>query len=98
MKFTQSITTCLAALLVCGNLAAQDSGFDLSSQRSEKQYVTNIPGQKIDHKGIVINPTPQAMQITQKDMWVSVERGFNVKDKTGKFAQALDFQAKTASN
>ena len=91
MKFTQSITTCLAALLVCGNLAAQDSGFDLSSQRSEKQYVTNIPGQKIDHKGIVINPTPQAMQITQKDMWVSVERGFNVKDKTGKFAQALDF-------
>ena len=84
MKFTQSITTCLAALLVCGNLAAQDSGFDLSSQRSEKQYVTNIPGQKIDHKGIVINPTPQAMQIMQKDMWVSVERGFNVKDKTGK--------------
>ena len=91
MKCAKSIAACLAGALACGSMAAQDGGFDLSSQRSEKQIVTVIPGHKVDHKGIVINPTPQAMQITEEDLWISVERGFNVKDKTGKFAQALNF-------
>lgn len=90
MKCTRTFAACLATALVCGNLAAQDSGFDLSSQRSEKQYVTEIPGHKIDHQGIVINPTPQVMEIT-KDGTISTQGGFNVKDKTGKFAQVLDF-------
>ena len=97
MKCTKSLAACLTTMLVCGNLAAQDTGFDLSSQRSEKQYVTAIPGKKIDHKGIVINPTPQVMDITQKDMLVSFQRGFNVKDKKGKFAHALEF-LKTAKD
>ena len=92
MKCTKSLIACLAGTLVCGNLAAQDAGFDLSSQRSEKQIVTEIPGHKIDHKGIVINPTPHVMNLTNGTKGqLPCTEGFNVKDKKGKFAHALDF-------
>ena len=37
---------------------AQDNEFDLGSQRSEIQLVNPVPGNRIDHHGLVINPTP----------------------------------------
>ena len=90
MKCAKSIAACLAGALACGSMAAQDGGFDLSSQRSEKQIVTVIPGHKVDHKGIVVNPTPQAMNVGEGTT-LPIGQGFNVKDKKGKFAHALDF-------
>lgn len=45
--------------LACSNLLAQEAEFDLSSQRLEIQQVLPVPGKKIDHQGIIINPTSQ---------------------------------------
>ena len=39
-------------------LQAQENEFDLGSQRSEVQLVNPIPGKKINHHGLIINPTP----------------------------------------
>ena len=48
---------CVTAGILCtfmyGTLSAQETDFDLSSQRSEKQDVLAIPGKKIDHKGLI---------------------------------------------
>ena len=49
--------------LACGNLFAQETEFDLSSQRLEIQQVLPVPGKKIDHHGIVINPTPHELTV-----------------------------------
>lgn len=40
----------IACILMCGNLSAQETNFDLSSQRSEKQDVLAVPGEKVDHR------------------------------------------------
>ena len=64
----------LAAMLAatCGfNAQAQDDGFDLSSQRAEKQDINMVPGKKIDHKGIVINPTPHNLDIN-RESWLDL--------------------------
>lgn len=90
MKCTKSLAACLATMLVCGNLAAQDTGFNLSSQRSEKQYVTAIPGKKLEHGNILINPTPHVMNV-KKGLKLVCSDGFKVKDKQKKFADALGF-------
>ena len=37
----------IACILMCGNLSAQETNFDLSSQRSEKQDVLAVPGEKV---------------------------------------------------
>ena len=48
------------ALGLCAltTLQAQENEFDLGSQRSEVQLVNPVPGKKIDHHGLIINPTP----------------------------------------
>ena len=43
---------------------AQDTGVDLAAQRSEIQIVKTIPGERVDHGGFVVNPTPQRMALT----------------------------------
>ena len=54
------------ALGMCALTAAhaQDNDFDLGSQRSEVQLVNPVPGKKIDHQGLVINPTPRYVKLT----------------------------------
>ena len=52
----KSLMVCIG-LLMCGTFSAQESEFDLASQRSEAQDVFAVPGKKLDHKGIIINPT-----------------------------------------
>ena len=83
----------LAALLAatCGfNAQAQDDGFDLSSQRAEKQDINMVPGKKIDHKGIVINPTPHNLDIN-RESWLDLSAGVNLVDKSGKFKGDIGF-------
>ena len=57
----------LTALLAAAfsGVQAQDDGFDLSSQRGEKQDVNVVPGKKLEHHGIVINPT-QAEEVCRR--------------------------------
>ena len=51
------IVTLIALLLsVCSSMLAQD----LSLQRGENQDLGVLLGEKLDHNGLVINPTPQA--------------------------------------
>ena len=82
----------LTALLAAAfsGVQAQDDGFDLSSQRGEKQDVNVVPGKKLDHHGIVINPTPHNFNV-QTDVLLNLANGVNIVDKQHKFADDLGF-------
>lgn len=85
---------CVTAGILCtfmyGTLSAQETDFDLSSQRSEKQDVLAVPGKKIDHKGLIINPTPHQMKLDANNT-CPITQGIYLKDKQQKFAASLDF-------
>lgn len=76
--------------LACSNLLAQEAEFDLSSQRLEIQQVLPIPGKKIDHQGIIINPTPHKLTVDRNNM-LDMTSGLVLKDKQDKFSQDLGF-------
>lgn len=84
------LSTALMATMLFGSVSAQESDFDLNSQRGEKQEVNMIPGKKLDHKGLVINPTPHQMSVNEA-MTINIGNGLVVKDKQGKFADDLPF-------
>lgn len=84
------LTTLAAGLLICAPLSAQEAEFDLSSQRSESQDVMMVPGKKLDHKGIIINPTPHSLQLSQ-DGSLDLSAGIRLNDKQGKFADDFGF-------
>lgn len=93
MKMTnckRTLITCIACVLVCGSVSAQEADFDLASQRSEKQDVLAVPGEKLDHRGIIINPVPQALVFNGKSK-LDISGGVSLKDKQGKFSGDLDF-------
>ena len=52
----------LALAVVTLTLSVAVGAQDLSSQRGESQNLGGLFGEKIDHKGIVINPTPQHIE------------------------------------
>lgn len=76
--------------LACGNLFAQEAEFDLSSQRLEIQQVLPVPGKKIDHHGIIINPTPHKLTVSGNGV-LDITDGVVLKDKQHKFSENLDF-------
>lgn len=88
----KSIAAWAVCALVCGNLSAQEADFDLTSQRSEAQDVLPVPGKKLDHKGILINPTPRKMVINESGK-LDISNGINLKDKQKKFSEDLNFMA-----
>ena len=53
-------TLALAVVTMAISLSA--TAQDLSSQRGESQDLGGLFGEKLDHKGIVINPTPQKLE------------------------------------
>lgn len=76
--------------MACSNLLAQETEFDLSSQRLEIQQVLPVPGKKIDHQGIIINPTPHKLTVDRNNM-LDIAGGLVLKDKQEKFAEDLKF-------
>ena len=80
----------MACIFMCGNLMAQDDGFNLSAQRSEDQNVLRIPGEKKNHAEWVINPTPHKI-IFDKSGKLDISTGLALKDKQRKFSRDLDF-------
>ena len=76
MTISKSILTALA---VAAMLPAwgQDT-FDLQSQRKEVQNYLAVPGKKLDHKGIIINPTPQSIEVSNAGT-VNFADGFKLK-------------------
>lgn len=88
-NYKKFILTGAASILLCTSLSAQDTSFDLSSQRSEKQDVLSIPGKKIDHHGIIINPTPQLMTLGSGT--VDLTGGVQFTTKVETLADACSF-------
>ena len=86
----KSLIIWIAGALVCGTLSAQEGDFDLSSQRSESQYVLPVPGKKLDHQGIIINPTPQRL-VFHKESTLNISEGVCLKDRQDKFSNDLGF-------
>ncbi|WP_346747484.1 beta-N-acetylglucosaminidase domain-containing protein, partial [Prevotella jejuni] len=64
MKQKKFLVTFALGLCALTAAHAQDNDFDLGSQRSEVQLVNPVPGKKIDHQGLVINPTPRYVKLT----------------------------------
>lgn len=79
-------TAAIVAAVSAPSLMADD--FDLSSQRVEEQLVKKVPGEKIDHQGIVINPTPQSL-VRGKGV-LNASKGFKLADKQKAFAGARE--------
>lgn len=90
MKNGKILTVLAAAALMCGNLQAQEQGFDLNTQRSESQDVSMVPGQAVDHQGLIINPTPHKFSVTSNGK-LDISKGVKLKDAQGKFAKDLTF-------
>lgn len=90
---TRTKTFALLAACLCSpvSLFSQETDFDLNSQRSEVQNVWKVPGKKIDHKGLIINPTPHALSLASSEMPLDITSGFALKDKQGRFTSDLNF-------
>ena len=80
-------TLCAFAAIV--SLPAQNS-VDLDAQRKESQKICVIPGEKLDHQGIVINPTPQLMHVYKANR-LAVDVAFKVIDRKKCFSNAVGF-------
>lgn len=90
MKLTTKLwlAVVVSCTLLCG-LSAQET-VNLSAQRKESQHVNLIPGKKLEHRGIVINPTPQQVSVDTLRL-LDVTAGVCLKDKQGCFTNDLDF-------
>lgn len=89
-NYKQLLMTFAAAMLIYGHLTAQETGFNLSTQRSESQDVPMIPGKKVDHKGLIINPTPHSLNMLESGK-LDISLGVSLKDTQKKFANDLNF-------
>lgn len=90
INYRKSFLTWAACTLVCASLSAQEADFDLASQRSEKQDVLTVPGRKLDHQGIIINPTPHEL-VVDRNSKLNISGGLCLKDKQGVFSDDLGF-------
>ncbi len=90
MNYVKMLSMGILSLAICGNLSAQETEFDLSSQRSEVQNVLKVPGHKVDHQGIIINPVPQSLTLDESGT-LDISSGVVLKDKKNKFANDIAF-------
>lgn len=79
MKNCKTLLLALALATVMPAVAQET--FDLASQRKEVQKFKRVPGEKIDHKGIIINPTPQSLVVAEAGE-LSFADGFRYTGKT----------------
>ena len=86
----KTLTALSAGLLAAVSMNAQVETFDLSAQRSESQIVNPVPGKKLDHKGLVINPVPHEISVDENSSLL-LENGFQIKDRKKAFSDDLGF-------
>ncbi len=95
MKNRRYVLLTMTIMTFMGNsLSAQDAEFNFSSQRSEAQDVLMVPGKKIDHKGIIINPTPQTLKVDEHNK-INLFAGIKLTDKKNVFANDMNFIQKS---
>ncbi|MCM1483657.1 MAG: beta-N-acetylglucosaminidase domain-containing protein [Muribaculaceae bacterium] len=80
----------MAAALMAWPMSVSADEFDLTSQRGEIQQFNKVPGHKVDHKGLVINPTPHSIEHPYTGI-LNASGGFKVVDKQKAFAGDLGF-------
>ena len=86
IKTLRTFAVAIAAMAVSLCVDAQD----LSSQRGESQNLGGLFGNKIDHKGIIINPTPQKMERIEAE-GANISNGVALKGKAVEFATDINF-------
>lgn len=76
---------CVAAFGIhCTNTEAQEL---LSSQRKEVSDVLPVPGQKMEHGGLVINPVPHSVE--RFDGTLDISAGIRFSGKAGEYSEEL---------
>lgn len=81
MKKKTALTGVMAIVLCACPTFAQNT-VDLSAQRHEIQTWTDVPGEKINHKGIILNPTPHHVTRTDKQAFnFLIPGGFSYSPK-----------------
>ena len=86
-KTIRNLTMVVAACVVAiTTLSAQD----LSAQRGESQNLGGLFGEKLDHGGLVINPTPQSVKMLRA-MPIDINGGVTLTGKAEEFASDIDF-------
>ena len=89
-KNKKTLLALLAMIFTCGTHYAQDTGFDLSTQRSESQESLKVPGSVVDHNGLIINPTPQSLNVVD-GKFLNISKGISLRDKQNAFGNDLSF-------
>lgn len=70
----RTLKTLLAVVVaVCTTLTINAQ--DLSSQRGESQDLGSLLGHRVDHAGLVINPTPQSLYLL-RSIPADISRGY----------------------
>lgn len=90
INYKKTLTLLAVTLCMCSNLVAQEQDIDLNTQRSESQDILMVPGKVIDHKGLIINPTPHNIKLVEGGK-LDISKGINLKDIQGKFSSDLGF-------
>ena len=85
-----------AGLLACSGLFAQEADFDLATQRSESQQILRVPGRKLDHGGLVVNPTPHSLAVDDS-RHLDLSGGLRIDDVRKVFSDNLGFVAASAN-
>ncbi len=90
MNIFKKLLPVTALIALSPAVHAQDESFDLSSQRGEVQEYNAVPGHKLDHKGIIINPTPQHLDVHAMSV-LNVGKGYKINDSKKSFSDAVGF-------
>jgi hyaluronoglucosaminidase len=89
-KLRLLVTLAAVAMVSLATTTAQD----LSSQRGEKQDVGVMLGHKVDHGGLIINPTPQPIY-TLRSLPLDITNGVVLKGDAKAYAEDIDFSTVT---
>ena len=90
MNYRKLFSALTIGFFCCTTVAAQETEFDLSAQRSELQNILKVPGQKVDHRRLIVNPTPHVMHLTN-DGQTDVSLGVELNRKSVHFKNDLEF-------
>ena len=86
-KIVRNLFMVVAVVLA---VAATSFAQDLSSQRGESQDLGGLFGEKLDHAGIIINPTPQELRVL-RTVPLDIRKGVALTDGALEFAADIDF-------
>lgn len=86
-KIVRNLFMVVAVVLA---VAATSFAQDLSSQRGESQDLGGLFGEKLDHAGIIINPTPQELRVL-RTVPLDIRKGVVLTDGALEFAADIDF-------